>query len=114
MANEPTSQAVYDTDIPFLEHGVLRRFLSGEMPLDPHQETMFLQRASAEINRRFSRKQIELLEAQGRQLEAQGRQNEAQLRVANSVKWATWGLSAATVVLVIVTAGLWNATNHSV
>src|SRR5882724_807256 len=110
MANDSTSQAVDDTNLSFMEEGDLRRFLAEKMQLDQDQYAIFFQRASAEINRRFSRKQIRLLEAPGSQLEAQGRQNEAQLEVARSLKRATWWLSGATIVLALATVALVVAT----
>jgi hypothetical protein len=104
-----------DTAVPLIDDVQFRRLLKGEgWPNDQTQQGFFIQRIAAEMNRRLSRAQIQQLEAQGRQLEAQGRQNEAQLKVAKSVKKATWGLSAATIVLALVTGGLWFATSQSV
>jgi hypothetical protein len=93
-----------DTSTPLMSDKEFADFAAGRnWPTDLTKQGNLILRASAEMNRRLMRAQVNALEAQRQQLESQGRQNEGQLEVAKSLSRATWWLSCATAVLAVST-----------
>jgi uncharacterized protein HemX len=107
MQNPTPEEPEDDTAIPFLSDQDFRDVLSNKrLTGDQTARGHLIERAAAEMTRRLFRSQLKSLEAQGRQLEAQGRQNESQIKIARSLRTATWWLSGATILLAIATVGI--------
>lgn len=82
-----------DTSTPLIEDQYFRDFLNGKGPFESQADfPNRFQRVAAEMNRRLVRQQLKALAAQNLLLKSQD-------AVARSLKWATWVLSLATIIL---------------